>query len=317
MGKINVLYSFDTRFWRLAAVAINSLMAHRNADTEITVYCMVAPHTRGYKKIKQIVSANNGKLVWRVIRRRENPYRNYDYSRWSPVIFYRLFAHRVFPNVDKMLYMDSDTLVQSDLSELFNTDVSNYVLGAVRDMAPTEDLDSYAGKYVREFKEKYLAYNLYVNSGVLLMNLKNMAASEQDLANVNLELRYPDQDIINVALDGKILELPLRYNFIPDRPRAAKFSPQEYAYATENPGIYHFYAVKPYIYNLNSRDTYALFADAARAIGMYPDQFKAGLRHIKKRWIKTPIPFVYIDNYDVIRIGPLRIESKNIKFINK
>ncbi|MBQ3039435.1 MAG: glycosyltransferase family 8 protein [Alphaproteobacteria bacterium] len=315
MGKINVLYTFDSKFWRLAAVAINSLMAHRDTNTEITVYCMVAPFTRGKKKIKQIVTSQGGNLVWRKIRKRENPYRKYDYSRWSPVIFYRLFAHRIFQDIDKILYMDSDTLVQTDMRELFDIDISQYALGAVRDMAPTEDPDSYAGKYVRKFKEQYLKNDLYVNSGVLLINLKKMLEFEQDLTNVKIALRYPDQDIINVALDGKILELPLRYNFIPDRLCSAKFSKDAYIDAVKRPAIYHFYAIKPYIYHLNSRETYAMFANAARAVGMYPDQFRAGLIKRKTTKLKTPIPFVYIDKNNIIRIGPLRIESRHVRFV--
>lgn len=306
MGEVRALYTFDTKFWRMAAVAINSLMVNRASDTDVTVYCMVAPHTRGKKKIQEIVSSNGGKLVWREIRRRENPYRNYDYSRWSPVIFYRLFAHRVFPDVDKLLYMDSDTLVRSDLSELYATDVSKYALGGVRDMAPTEDTNSYAGTYVREFKEKYLKHDLYINSGVLLLNLPMMARYEQDLAAVDIPLRYPDQDIINVALDGRILELPLRYNFIPNRRPSNKFSLSDVRTANKNPAIYHFYAVKPFVYHIAPRETYEIFARAAALIDMYPEDFIVG-KKIKSTGHRTAIPFVRLDSRGNLRFFGLRI----------
>lgn len=301
MGEVKALYTFDTKFWRMAAVAINSLMAHRADDTDITVYCMVAPRTRGKKQIQEIIEAKGGKLVWREIRRSENPYRNYDYSRWSPVIFYRLFAHRIFPDVEKLLYMDSDTLVRDDLSELYATDVTEYALGGVRDMAPTEDANSYAGKYVREFKEKYLKHDLYINSGVLLLNLPMMAQCEGDLAAVDIPLRYPDQDIINVALDGKILEMHLRYNFIPDRIVSNKFKLVDVKHATKKPAIYHFYAVKPFLYHIVPRNTYEVFARAALEVGFYPEDFITQGKRTKNSRQRTAIPFVTLDKYGSVR----------------
>ena len=58
-----------------------------------------------------------------------------------------------------------------------------------------------------------------------------------------------------------------------------------------------------------------MFANAARAVGMYPDQFRAGLIKRKTTKLKTPIPFVYIDKNNIIRIGPLRIESRHVRFV--
>ena len=141
MASINVLYCFDTKFWHLAAVAMQSLLASCAPETKVNFYCMVAPGTKGRKKIQQIIDKheNGAGLTWREIKESENPFQSYEYSRWSPVIFYRCFAHRVFKDIDKLLYLDSDTLICRDLSGLFNTDIEDYVLGAVRDMAPVND----------------------------------------------------------------------------------------------------------------------------------------------------------------------------------
>ena len=109
---------------------------------------MVAPGTRGYRKIEKTVQEFGADLVWRVVRKYENPYRGYNYSRWSPVIFYRLNAHKFFPNVKKMLYLDSDTIVNDDLGELFDTDLSDWAMGAIQYMAPIEIADNENGQYV-------------------------------------------------------------------------------------------------------------------------------------------------------------------------
>ena len=216
MSEINVLYTFDTRFWKLAAVSIYSLLENKNADTKCTIYCMVAPRTRGRRHIMKIIRAFDGAgLVWRTVRKSQNPFRRCDFSRWSPVIFYRLFAGRIFPNVEKILYIDSDTLIRGDLSELFQTDIKNYAMGAIQDMAPREDPNNKNGKYVSEFAKKYLENGPYFNSGVLLINCKKMAKNHELFQNHHVIQKYPDQDLLNVALKGQIKPLHPKYNYAP------------------------------------------------------------------------------------------------------
>lgn len=308
MSEINVLYCFDTNFWKLAAVSISSLMQTQRPDTHVTLHCMVAPHTRGRRTIKKIVTTHGGHLVWHVVKRRESPYRTYDYSRWSPVIFYRLFAHRAFPNLDKILYIDSDTLVRDDLSTLYNTNISKYAMGAVRDMAPVEIPNDPNGIYVREFQEKYLKNKLYVNSGVLLLNLPKMHENETNLLKVKIPLTYPDQDILNVGLDGKILELPLKYNFVPEAIKQ-NLNKTEYEEAEKHPVIWHFYAAKPYMYEYAKPDSYSTFYKTATPLGFYPEDFiKNDIKRIQKRRHKTNIPYLRIDKRGHLRLfGVLRI----------
>lgn len=277
MSEINVLYAFDTKFWKLAAVSMYSLLKNQNSDTRCTIYCMVAPHTAGRRQIikKIIKHFPNVRLVWRPIKKSENPYKSYDFSRWSPVIFYRLFASQIFPNVDKMLYLDSDTLVCADLTELFNTDISNYAMGAVRDMAPTEDPINPNGVYAKEFSEKYLNRGPYFNSGVLLLNMKNMAKSQQLLTNVKATLKYPDQNILNVGLLGQIHQLDLKYNLVPGLSIPKTFPPEQATAAKTAPAILHFYAAKPYYYTWVPREAYSIFYKTSTALGMYPEDFIA------------------------------------------
>ena len=53
---------------------------------------------------------------------------------------------------------------------------------------------------MREFAENHLQNAAYFNSGILLMNLKNMAKNQQLLLDIKVALKYPDQDILNVDL---------------------------------------------------------------------------------------------------------------------
>lgn len=290
---------------------MHSLLANKKPDTDITIYCMVAPHTNGKRQIQKMISGfPRVGLVWRVIKKSENPFQSYDYSRWSPVIFYRLIACSIFPNIDKLLYLDSDTLVCGDLSELFNTNISNYALGAVRDMAPTEDADNPNGKYVREFAENHLQNDAYFNSGILLMNLKNMAKNQQLLLDVKVPLKYPDQDILNVGLYKQIKPLALKYNFAPGVKISKNFTGHD-RNADQDYKILHFYTAKPYYYQYVPHDMYTMFYKHCTALNFYPDEFVADeQKHFRKQKqsTRTNIPFLRIQN-NTIRLFGIKIIS--------
>lgn len=272
---------------------------------------MVAPHTNGKRQIQKMISGfSRAGLVWRVIKKSENPFQSYDYSRWSPVIFYRLIACSIFPNIDKLLYLDSDTLVCGDLSELFNTNISNYALGAVRDMAPTEDANNPNGKYVREFAENHLQNDVYFNSGILLMNLKNMAKNQQLLLDVKVPLKYPDQDILNVGLHKQIKPLALKYNFAPGVKISKNFTGHD-RNADQDYKILHFYTAKPYYYQYVPHDMYTMFYKHCTALNFYPDEFVADeQKHFRKQKqsTRTNIPFLRIQN-NTIRLFGIKIIS--------
>lgn len=53
---------------------------------------------------------------------------------------------------------------------------------------------------MREFAENHLQNDAYFNSGILLINLKNMAKNQQLLPDVKVPLKYQGQDILNVGL---------------------------------------------------------------------------------------------------------------------
>ncbi|MBR2011979.1 MAG: glycosyltransferase family 8 protein [Alphaproteobacteria bacterium] len=314
MDKINILYSFDNNFWRMAAISIKSLVDAQKYPERVVVHCMVARRTHGKRVIKQIVNGAGAKLVWCTVSKRQNPFYNHYHARWSPVIFYRLFSYRFFPSVEKMLYLDSDTLILDDLTELYNTDVSQHVLGAVRDMAPTEKEDVPGSKEVKAFEDNILKHGVYVNSGVLLMNQAKMRENKDLLLNIQVPLRFPDQDIINAAFDGRIKILPLRYNFVPQIYISKKFSKAEALLAKKNPVIYHFYSYKPYYYDGAPTKIYSMFYRACTALGFYPEDFaRKDLKwRMKKEWARfgkqTNIPHLYLTKRGRLRLfGILRV----------
>ena len=119
-------------------------------------------------------------------------------------------AYILDETVDKILYMDGDTLVLGDLSELCKIDMRDiYVCGALDIAAPI----------VRE-KIGFNSNDPYINSGFLYMSLDNIrkANLQSDIIkfieNVIPTSMHNDQDVVNGVYKNHIKVLPLKYNVL-------------------------------------------------------------------------------------------------------
>ena len=113
-----------------------------------------------------------------------------------------------------MIYLDCDIVVLGDISELYNTDISNNILGA----APEQFVQS-----TREFKiyaERALGLDPdgYVNAGVLLMNLAAFRENRIEekflrlISEYDFDLLDPDQAYLNYLCRGRIYMLKSGWN---------------------------------------------------------------------------------------------------------
>ena len=117
---------------------------------------------------------------------------------YTPFAFLRLFADQIETLPDKIIYLDSDIMINGNIKELFDTDISNYEMAVVK--------DRYGHIFI---KPKYF------NSGMLLMNMKKIKET-QLLKNVrnmcsSKKMAFPDQSALNKFCKQKIY-LPRRFN---------------------------------------------------------------------------------------------------------
>ena len=125
---------------------------------------------------------------------------------WSLAIWGRWFIPDLLDGVrGRVLYLDTDVLVVKDLGELFATDLGAAVIGAVgEDNGKTGNFP--AGE------------RFYFNSGVLLMDLDGLRASDCYRRLVAFlaesgELSCPDQDALNALFGDRAVYLHARWNF--------------------------------------------------------------------------------------------------------
>lgn len=133
---------------------------------------------------------------------------------YSKEMYYRLLAYKFLPNdLDRILYLDPDTLIINELHELYHMDLSDYLFAAAY-----HDRASITGLNKLRFKEYDI--EAYYNSGVLLMNLpeQRKTIKEQDIYDFvkknKKKLILPDQDIINGLYSKYIKDIDeVIYNF--------------------------------------------------------------------------------------------------------
>lgn len=135
---------------------------------------------------------------------------DFDTSGWNPIVLARLLADRILPGeVERVLYLDGDTIVRGDLQPLWDTDLGGCILGASIE----------ATMSAKRREQLGLGEHPYVNAGVLLIDLKlwrERRAGQRVLSFYEQnkgKLFANDQDAINGALAGEICILSPKYNF--------------------------------------------------------------------------------------------------------
>jgi lipopolysaccharide biosynthesis glycosyltransferase len=132
-------------------------------------------------------------------------------DQFTPAMWYRIFLPELLPGVDRVLYLDSDTIAADSLDPLWTTDLGDHYLAAVTNIFQRNHLQ-------RPAELGLSGPEVYFNSGVLLMNLDQMrrdgcSAALREYARAHArELEWPDQDALNVVLGERRLALHPRWN---------------------------------------------------------------------------------------------------------
>ena len=126
----------------------------------------------------------------------------------------KAFVEQIFPDyVERLLFIDGDTVVTGSVSQLQKVDMAGAVLGAVPSNWVTDDIRK--GKIVL-----YSGNSYYFNSGVLLYDLaawrrENCHQMIVDTLHKKKRFKWPDQTLLNNAIPQRlIMVLPLKYNYV-------------------------------------------------------------------------------------------------------
>lgn len=220
---IPIFFTIDDSYAPFLAVALNS--AIKNADPKRQYKAIVlhqglnqtnagklkALETENFEIELMPMRANFEALDDRMSNRLRCDY-------FTLTIYFRLFIPAMFPQYDKGIYIDSDVVLTSDVAALFDTQIGDNLIGACNDLsiADTPALVAYTENAVGVKKHEY------INSGVLLMNLKKMREVDLEghflklLDTYHFDCIAPDQDYLNAMCNGKIYYLDEAWDAMPN-----------------------------------------------------------------------------------------------------
>lgn len=242
---IHIAFCVDDIYARYIAVSIKSIAENFRMYKGGGICIHVVTDNISKKSVDRLDEIINGyeRLSLRIHRVNDSILKGLKTNSWTIYAWYRLLLPNILPiDIKRVLYLDADTLVMSDLSELFTIDMTDKSIAGV-----IED-----NTFNKEYYDRlgYKSDKQYICSGVLLMNLEywrehHLAEKMINWAIINEDkLKLPDQDTINyICQDTKII-LPLRFNIIQFFFTNEQFYKQPYLTqlkdCIENPAIIHY-----------------------------------------------------------------------------
>lgn len=235
MKIIPIIYSANDSAVDLCSVSIASIIANSSKKNEYHIYIFNSRLSKKNIKLLNGMSTNNVKVNCLDVKKYINYNDIYELERYPYEIYYRMYASMILP-YNKLIYLDCDTIVLKDISELFDVDL-NKSIGCVADYCC------------------YTGGDYYFNSGVLLINSLLFEKNEVRKKCLDLlkdkKFKFPDQDSLNIVCKNDHTQLHPKFNYQIHETYVSRFKFRVKIKYTElfnfTPNIVHFsYLTKPH-----------------------------------------------------------------------
>ncbi len=222
---IPVVYAVDDNYAPFLGVSLESIIENASGNYNLKVFILNTGISDFNKeKILNLVSKANFDVCVEFVdvADRMDKIKDKTHLRdyYTNAIYYRIFIPALFSQYEKIIYLDCDTVLLTDIEKLYDTDLGNNIIAAVHEEAMSW-FDCF-GMY----SEKFLGVprNDYFNSGLLVMDTNKYLQAQIETKFINLMLNCkvevaPDQDYLNVLLQGrtKLLDVGWNKTPIPDK----------------------------------------------------------------------------------------------------
>ena len=249
---MNIMYAADDNYAEIMGVSVKSLIEN-NSDEKLMFYIITDKMGRdNINHLREMIETSGNKVEF-IPKPDIRSMVGVDLKtlRWSDSSYERLFLKELFGNnteIDKLLYIDCDTVVVGKLKELWETDVEEY-LGA----ACLECMGN-MHKYIIGARRN----DNYINTGMILFNVKKWIQKDIQtkcidmIRRYNGKTEYVDQGVINGTVSNFFKLVSPRYNLtalaydfsyeemqIYRKPQFG-YSKREWKEAVDDPVIIHF-----------------------------------------------------------------------------
>ena len=287
---IPIVLITDENYVLPTAVAVTSMIKNKNKNSHYNIYIL---HNKLPRKIQNqfqqlssedvsinFIEPENSKFLLSVKDKRENDY-------ISAAVLFKFAIPQIFKEYDKILYLDGDTIINGDLSMLYNTDIKDNYAGVIKDIHPI-----LSGAY------KHLNIDTYFNAGIILYNISKILSdnideylNSKEILEKTKKFFWFEQDTYNIVFNKNVKYLHPKYNFIIES--------------------WNKYGIKNSckVFDISSKEGKSLYKNAIiyhLASEQKPWIYKNGL--MRKSWEKY---------YKLSPFTSLPIENKIYKYTNK
>lgn len=244
LSKFAIVTSFDQNYIEYSKVMVKTLCENYHEDKELELYCLV-PKNLMDMEADYINSIGKYKIKIKFIYSEKFDKADYFVERdqYTKNAWHRLFIGSLFPEIDKVLYLDPDMIFLRDASPLINYKTRGPMAAYIEDDFQSLCQEIYDNEDV-----------VYFSDGVFIADLNYWR--EHDFESKMIEFaktkntRFVDQDAVNFVMHDIVEPLPVNFNFAADK--------AELYYTVTNPMIVHFSGpVKPWHHDMGG-NKYAL-----------------------------------------------------------
>ncbi|MBA7934699.1 DUF4422 domain-containing protein [Klebsiella sp. RHBSTW-00215] len=258
-----IVISFDDNYALSGGALINSIVRHsnKNSNYDIVVLENKVSNLNKQRLVNLVAGYQNISLRFFDVNAFTEMNGVHTRAHFSASTYARLFIPQLFRDYEKVVFIDSDTVVKADLAALLQVDLGSNLVAAVKDIvmegfvkfgAMSESADGVmpAGEYLQKTL-KMTNPDEYFQAGIIVFNVAQMVQENTfaELIKTLKEKKYwfLDQDIMNKVFYGRVEFLPLEWNVYHGNGNTEDFFPNlqfatymRFLKARMNPNMIHY-----------------------------------------------------------------------------
>lgn len=217
--EIPVFFAVDNGYIPFLGVALSSLIENTSKENKYAIKVLYTSVTEENKARIKKYEKENISIEFVDLNKQLEDIKEKLYTRnyFSNTTYFRLFIPELYPEYDKAVYIDSDTITLVDIAKLYNTEMGDNLIAGIPDGAVQ------AIPIFQDYVEKVVGvsnYNNYFNAGIIVMNLKALREYKFQekflymLEKIKFEVAQ-DQDYLNRLCKGRVKLLGFEWNRMP------------------------------------------------------------------------------------------------------
>lgn len=222
-NTINIVFSSSNYYTPYLTTALYSLSSHTSPQNKYHIFILHSNISDNNKNIiLHFIAKENIKIDFINVSNMF-PWKHLQVSgHLSIETYFRLIIPEIFRNYKKIIFLDSDIIVQDDIQKLFNINIDGYPLAATEESLLSAQISIPENKNFKSYIINTLGIkntDMYFQAGVMLINIPLFIKYNYDEEIIKMisqhSYKIADQDVLNQLLWDKYLLLDKEWNWTP------------------------------------------------------------------------------------------------------